>query len=681
MRHLLVLLVALPLAAQQPQQPPSSQAPKQEAPPAQAAKPEEAKPAEAQESKPAQEAAAPAVEQAVSGSIDVGYRFVSNVRGDFNTYRSVINLGEGPKLFGADLTFLPTNIRLADRIDIHASSWGGDPYNTARIEMRKTGLYDFRFDYRNVAYFNFLPSYADPSKERGIFLNQRSFDSFIRMSDFQLDLFPGSRIVPYVAYTRSGRRGRGITDFVLQGNEYPVPDRLSDFSNEYRAGLRFEFSRWHLTLEGGGLGFRDDQEVFGGSAFPNLGNRTTPFLGQQLTFTGGYQAYGVRGDGPFTRALFTANPVSWLNLYGQFLYSQPSTKTHFNGSATGNILNVVTLYSGQLSVIDARAKQPHPSGSFGFELRPAGRIRLVENITTDRLHDAASAFVLNQFLLTGAAPTTAQLATADRLVMNYNRQEFNVLFDLASWLTLRGGHRFVWGDSTAPPALVLEDFGRERAELRRNVALAGVTLRTPVRFRVNLDYEGSPGDRAYFRTSLNDYQRGRAQARYQVVSSLLLTAQFNVLSNKNPVPTSDYHFLSRESSFGVNWTPGNSKYVTVLADYMRSSLRSSITYLIPSTLDRDLSFYRDNAHTGTALVDFKLPTGRAITPHLSLGGSAFKSSGSRPTKFYEPLAKLGLASRHVEAYWQWNFYELAEPFYNYEGFRTHTNIAGLRFLM
>ena len=215
MKNFLLLLMALPLAAQAPQ--------------------EKAPPAEP--------------EPWLSGTLDVGYRWVGKVGGDFNTYRSVVNLGEGPKLFGADLTLEGPSRRLFDRIDVRGHSWGGDPYNTARIDARKQGFYEFSFDYRNIAYFNFLPSFADPTRERGFFLNQRAFDTFRRSRDFRLDLFPGRRITPYFAYQRNIGEGSGITNLVLDGNEYPIRTRLYDRADDYRGGFRFEFPRFHLTLE------------------------------------------------------------------------------------------------------------------------------------------------------------------------------------------------------------------------------------------------------------------------------------------------------------------------------------------------------------------------------------------------------------------------------------------------
>src|SRR5437016_5718531 len=49
---------------------------------------------------------APAADElSMTGSVDVGYRWISGVGGNFDVYRSVVNLAEGPKLLGASLTF------------------------------------------------------------------------------------------------------------------------------------------------------------------------------------------------------------------------------------------------------------------------------------------------------------------------------------------------------------------------------------------------------------------------------------------------------------------------------------------------------------------------------------------------------------------------------------------------
>src|SRR5690348_9757824 len=124
MRLILALLIALPLVAQDKPA---------EAKPAET-KPADAKPADA---KPAESPApTPPAEQNISGSFDFGYRVVSSA-GSFDSYRSIINLGEGPKLFGWDFAIQDPKKKYFDRIDTQGLGWGGDPYTTARLHARK----------------------------------------------------------------------------------------------------------------------------------------------------------------------------------------------------------------------------------------------------------------------------------------------------------------------------------------------------------------------------------------------------------------------------------------------------------------------------------------------------------------------------------------------------------------
>jgi hypothetical protein len=625
-------------------------------------------------------------ERWISGTVDAGWRFTTSVAGDENTYRSVVNLGSGPKLFGVDLTIVPPKHRFADRIDVQAHSWGGDPYNTARIDARKTGLYNFTFDYRNIAYYNFLPSFANPGRTNPAlpFLDQYGFDTFRRVTSLQLELFPGRRIIPYVDFDRDGGRGSGIVNFVLPANEYTVPTRYDDHTNLGRGGVRFEYTRWHLTLEEGGFSARNNQSL-GGGTFPNPGNLRTPFLGQPLVLTGGAERYAVDGSGTFSRGLFTANPFAWVDVSAQFLYSQPHTTTTFAQTDSGNLFSfaIPAFYSSEAGVINATAKQPHPSASVDVELRPfGGRLRVIESWMTDRMHDSGSALLADQLVLTGGLPpTNLTAADLERFVATYSQQEVNLLFDVTPMITLRGGWRYVWGDTTAPASVTVEGSTGDTTEsgtLSRHVALAGVSFRTKSRIRASVDYEGSPGDRTYFRTSLNDYQKARIMGSYEPVSGLRFEASFNVLNNQNPDPAVHYDLLSRDNTFTVSWTPSSWKGASILGEYSRSTLHSNITYLVPTEFTTAISDYRENSHSGTLLAQVPFPKFKNA-PTLSLGGSFFRSTGTRPTRYYQPLARLALPiGGHVQFYTEWRWYALSQPFYVYEGFRTHQFVTAIR---
>ena len=85
---------------------------------------------------------------------------------------------------------------------------------------------------------------------------------------------------------------------------------------------------------------------------------------------------------------------------------------------------------------------------------------------------------------------------------NYNHVEFDVLFDLTSKLTLRGGYRYVWGDSSSFVLPVSGLIGPESVSLKRNIGKAGFSYRPLSQFSITGDYEGAGTDNAYFRTSL-----------------------------------------------------------------------------------------------------------------------------------------------------------------------------------
>jgi hypothetical protein len=680
MRFLLALILMVPAFAQQPEATPK---PDDSAAQTGAKTAENLVPtpiAAIQTPAAAAGAPAPSADQWFSGSIDFGYRWLTSINGSVAEYRSVVNLGEGPKLFGLDFTVLDPKKRLFDRLDVRAYNWGGDPYNTAHIGAVKREVYDFSFDYQNIAYFNAVPSFANPFSPSGF--DQQSFDTHRRNTTISLDLFPGRRIQPYVAFYRNYGYGTGIDDFV-QGatNSYPVPVALHDATNNYRAGVRFEMKKYHATVEVGGTTFKeDDQSNFTGQ---NPGNRTTPVLGQQLVLTSLQQAYGIRGDSVYTRGLLTANLTSRVNFYGQFLYSQPTTNVTYTELAGGNFANVsaLLLFGGQFGVATGFAIQPHVSGNAGVEVRATNRLRITESISTDRQHDSGFG-LFNQALFRNLSSNpglilSSSIAQNSLQVVNYTTVETNLYYDVSSKLTLRGGYRYVTGNAEVPASTLSPIGPFESGNLRRNIALAGATYRAMQKLSLNAEYEGGISDQTYFRNSLNNYSRGRVRARYQAKNSLTFQMNFQVLNNQNPAPDIRFDFLSLHATAGVYWTPNSAKRISVSAEYDRAWVNSDILYLNLPFFTPAISSYTENAHTGTAAVDVALPglNGGKVTA----GGSFVRLTGSRPTNYYQPLVRISIPiEKHV--YWntEWRYYGFSESFFLFEGFRTNTFTTGLR---
>ena len=212
--------------------------------------------------------------------------------------------------------------------------------------------------------------------------------------------------------------------------------------------------------------------------------------------------------------------------------------------------------------------------------------------------------------------------------------------EVSKKLTLRGGYRYVWGDAST---LVLPITGLlvpDAGKLRRNVGIGGFTFRPNQKLLVSGEVEAAAGDQSYFRTSLNDYQKMHARARYQALANVSVSADFSLLNNQNPATGIQYDYLARQSSVSFLWAPQAGKRFTFQGDYTRATIRSNISYLVPQVLQTARSFYRDNAHLGSAILDVALPAAGKRAGKLSLGGSWLVSSGSRPTSYYQPMAKL-----------------------------------------
>jgi hypothetical protein len=81
----------------------------------------------------------PSTESWVTGSIDFGYRWLTDA-GSFPTYRTFVDLGAGPKLLGAEFTITDPKHRAFDYIKVRATGWGDDPYETAHIDIAKSKI-------------------------------------------------------------------------------------------------------------------------------------------------------------------------------------------------------------------------------------------------------------------------------------------------------------------------------------------------------------------------------------------------------------------------------------------------------------------------------------------------------------------------------------------------------------
>jgi hypothetical protein len=382
----------------------------------------------------------------------------------------------------------------------------------------------------------------------------------------------------------------------------------------------------------------------------------------------------------YTDASFSANPASWIDLYGNFLYSEPQSSVNFHALDAGNqiLFSQILFYTGEQNLLSAVSKMPHTSGSAGAEIRPFRRLRVMPAWLTDRMHTNGTS-VSRDLLTASTGNQTINALLTSALITNSNQAELNVFFDLTQKITLRGGYRYVWGNASdviLPPEGLA---GLEAGKIRRNVSLAGVTWHPMQNAWVNVDFEDGSSGSTYFRTSLYNYQKARIRSRVRLTSTLSATASSTILNNRNPTPGFRYHLLSSQESASILYAPAGGKIWDFEGAYTRSALRSDINYLDPAFLTGQRSFYRDDSHTVTALIGLNMPGLMGLKSRLTVGGSAFLSSGSNPTTFYQPIAKLAVpVTKNIAWMSEWRYYGFDETFYLFQGFRTQMVSTGVR---
>ena len=151
-------------------------------------------------------------EQNWNMNLDIRNRWVQDVGGNNDVYRSIVNLGEGPRLFGGDIRFRDSAGTWIDELEANANAWGGDPYNTARVRLGLRDVYDLTFNYRNVAYFNNLPSFANPLLGEGLLLSQRALDITRRQIEADLVIRPNATVSPFFSFYDAQGFGLGTND-------------------------------------------------------------------------------------------------------------------------------------------------------------------------------------------------------------------------------------------------------------------------------------------------------------------------------------------------------------------------------------------------------------------------------------------------------------------------------------
>ena len=182
-------------------------------------------------------------------TVDFGYR-ANWVSGDQDTYDTFINLGQGLRLFdySLDMRSLNHDGLFFDNLSFSNFGYGGDPNDVTRLRIQKNKVYDFRMMFRRDKNFWDWNLFANPLNPISVNAaaspttpaanSLHAEDLVRRMQDYDLTLFPQSKIRFRLGYSRNRDEGPGF--FTTDGGTIsPFNTDYSYTTNAYRAGIDF----------------------------------------------------------------------------------------------------------------------------------------------------------------------------------------------------------------------------------------------------------------------------------------------------------------------------------------------------------------------------------------------------------------------------------------------------------
>ncbi len=181
----------------------------------------------------------------IQQSIEAGYRSTW-INGNQDTYDTFVNLGSGLRLFDYTLNMrsLDHNGLFFDNLDFTNFGYGGDPNDVTRLHIDKNKWYDFGLLFRrdkNFWDYNLLANPMNPSSSTpsiAIGTSPHSLDLVRRMQDYNLTLFPQSRVRFRLGYSHDRDEGPGL--FTTDGGTISAfNENYSYTTNAYHMGVDF----------------------------------------------------------------------------------------------------------------------------------------------------------------------------------------------------------------------------------------------------------------------------------------------------------------------------------------------------------------------------------------------------------------------------------------------------------
>jgi hypothetical protein len=576
-----------------------------------------------------------------------------------------VNYGNGIRVLGTNLTVNSRDGhgRFFDEIVLSTIGLGNDPYESARLRINKSKLYDYNLLWRLNEYFNPGLTIADGAH----FLNTRR-----QLQDHDLTLLPRSKLQFHAGYSRNTQSGPALTTLQAldaRSGVFPLFADIRRQFNEYRLGADLELFGVKLSILHRWEYFKEDTPV------ALDGVTTNPADGTVLTRF--QRAEPTHGRNPGWLANLNANRRRW-GANGRYTYSGGRNAFIQDEFATG--IDRFRQNLNRQIVVNGDAHRPVSAGDLSLSFSPGDRLTLVNNTSyfNNRIDGNSN------FLEFDNATLAQQGLTFQYLGIRTIANATDLHYRAAKWVSFYTGYHYATRriqtiDGFTAPGSPLQATPYEQ-DNQLHAGMLGVRLKPMKPLTVSLDAEIGRNDQPLTPASDRNYHALAGRAEYRA-KKLLLTTSYRQNYNNNSVTLSSYSSRARNYTANASWTPRD--WFALDAGYAKLHLDTvaGIAFFIAQqrpTLARGVdSVYVSNIHAGNLGARFVVMkrvdvyAGYTISKDTGDGRSTpgiasplpFAAVQTFPLTFQSPLARVSVrlsAKMRWNAGWQ--FYRYREEF-------------------
>jgi len=417
------------------------------------------------------------------GKLLFGYRFV-DTNGTVERYKQDINLDDGLRLFNFNLQIVPNETfkNLFDRIDINMYNFGGDPYETFRLAIQKSGRYKFQYDRKKATYF-----YADQHEVGGHLLNPFSFDFDRTMDNIFFKLLINKNVDLYVNFDRYNKKGDSVITLDINRIEFEFDKPIQEDYKQMSLGVDFHMQNFSFVLEEKVMDYENTNSLFlPGYADGGTGARYPSALNLLILD----QPYDLKTYTHTFKA--TARPFDRLLIKGYAQISNQDMDLTYSEEADGiNYLGKFFMYGS--------------SGKGSFERN----IQMYDFDVTYLLFDRLAlvgAFRFQDFEQEGYLTIDGERQDAK---LNYDNRalEGGLQYQFSTRMTLTTGYRNEIRELDGTETVTYED------QTTRNGLFGNIKWDITQAFKITADYQFGTYDEPYTLISPTSFHRFRFTAK------------------------------------------------------------------------------------------------------------------------------------------------------------------------